>query len=349
MSIMPSQRVDIVDPLQSTELCDWLEDAKGSTIFHSTSWARVLAESYGYKPVCVVLSERGNCRGCLPVIEVDSAITGRRGVCVSFSDYCGALIESPGDFKLLFDNLLEYGRIRRWRHIEFRGESCLGDAEPSKVYAHHVVELSDDEAVMLSRLRNSTARNIQKAVKEGVTIDIGRGLEALLDFYHLHCLTRRRQGLPPQPRSYFEKLHEHVIAKGLGFTALARQGNITVAGMVCLHFGRNAIYKYGASDTDFQHLRANNLLFWETMKKCGREGFDYFSLGRTDLDNEGLLNFKNGWGGTMTSLNYYRYDLARSRFVCDRERNLKACREVLKRLPVKVLRMLGEFAYRHVG
>ena len=346
---MPNPRIDLIDPLKGTELGDWLEDARGSTIFHSTSWARVLAESYGYRPVYLVLSERGSCKGCLPVIEVDSAITGKRGVCVSFSDYCGALVENPDDFKLLFDNLLEYGRIRRWRYIEFRGESCLGDAKPSRVYAHHLIELAKDEGVMLSRLRNSTARNIQKAVKEGVAVDIGGALEGVLDFYQLHCLTRRRQGLPPQPRSYFEKLHEHVIARGLGFTALARQGSITVAGMVCLHFGRNAIYKYGASDTDFQHLRANNLLFWETMKKCGREGFNCLSLGRTDLDNEGLLHFKNGWGGKMTNLNYYRYDLATSRFVCDRERDLKACREVLKRLPVNVLRVLGEFAYRHVG
>lgn len=349
MPIMPNPRVDLIDPLKSAELGGWLEDAEGSTIFHSTNWARVLAECYGYHPVYLVLSEGGSCKGCLPVIEVDSAITGKRGVCVSFSDYCGALVQHRDHFKLLFDNLLEYGRVRRWRYVEFRGESSLCDALPSKVYAHHLIELSSDERMMLSRLRNSTARSIQKAVKEGVAVDIGCSLQGVLDFYLLHCLTRRRQGLPPQPRSYFEKLHEHVISRGLGFTALARQDSVTVAGMVCLHFGRNAIYKYGASDTDFQHLRANNLLFWETMKKCSREGFNALSLGRTDLDNEGLLHFKNGWGGQMTSLNYNRYDLVKNRFVCGRERNLTACREVLKRLPVNVLRMLGAFAYRHVG
>ena len=90
-------------------------------------------------------------------------------------------------------------------------------------------------------------------------------------------------------------------------------------------------------------------MLWEAIKSCAREGCRSFSLGRTDLDNEGLLTFKNGWGGNRTVLNYYRYDFASNSFVCGRERNVDAYRELLRKLPIGLLkdaRHLGLPAYR---
>lgn len=341
--------VAIVNPLEHPDWNEALLCRGQGTIFHSANWARLLADCYGHQPAYLSLSEHGAFRGCLPAMEVNSVLTGRRGICLSFSDYCGSLVEGPGDFQLLFDGILELGRKSGWRYAEFRGEAFLDKELPARVYAHHLLELSGDERSMHSRLRENTARNIRKAVKEGVTVDICQSLQGVRDFYRLHCLTRKRHGVPPQPSRFFDKLHEHVISQGFGFTALARQGQVPVAGIICLHFGSNAVYKYGASDTRFQHLRANNLVFWEAIKRCAGEGFRSFSLGRTDLDNEGLLAFKNGWGASRTVLNYYRYDFAASGFVCNRERNLEVYRNVLRKLPVNVLRMLGKLAYRHMG
>lgn len=340
----------IVKVIASTcsRLNDWLATQQDSTIFHSCDWSGVLEETYGYHPLYFTLEKSGRYCGCLPVMEVLSRFTGKRGVCLSFSDYCGSIVQNEEDFKLLFDSVVSYGRSRKWRYIEFRGEAFLAKETPSKIYSHHVIELSPDDDFMLSRIRKSTVRNIHKAVKEGVTVEMSSTLDGIMQFYKLHCLTRKRQGLPPQPEKYFKKLHEKIICRNLGFTGLARQGDVMVAGLVCLHFGIHAIYKYGASDAELQHLRANNLLFWETMRTCSRQGFRYFSLGRTDLENNGLLNFKNGWGGKKSDLNYYRYDVAAARFSCVKEVSW-GVKVLLKRMPVCVLRLLGELAYPHLG
>ena len=319
-----------------------------STVFHSANWARLLAESYGYHPSYLTLSEGGAFRGCLPLMEVQSILTGRRGVCLSFSDCCEALARGAGDFRLLYDSVLELGRMSGWRYVEFRGEPYLSGETPARVYAHHAIELGD-EGVMHSRLRKGTASSIKKAVKDGVSVEISSSLQGVRDFYRLHCMTRRRHGLPPQPGGFFDKLHEHVISQGLGFTALARHGEIPVAGVVCLHFGENAVYKYGASDEAFKQLSGTNLALWETIKHCAAQGMRSLSLGRTDLDNEGLLTFKNGWGAHKTVLNYYRYEFGCRGFVCERERDLKLFKRVLRLLPVDLLRLIGRFAYRHLG
>jgi hypothetical protein len=344
-----SAKVAVVNPLMNPGWNDLLLGRGQGTIFHSANWARLLADSYGYHPAYFTLSEQGAFKGCLPVMEVDSFLTGRRGVCLSFADYCGSLVKGPDEFQLLFESILELGRMSGWRYAEFRGEEFLGRETAAKVYAHHQLELSGDERVMHARLRENTARNIRKAQKEGVTVEMGRSLEDLRDFYRLHCLTRKRLGVPPQPYRFFEKLHEHVISQGFGFTALARHGETVVAAVVCLHFGDHAVYKYGASDLKYQQLRANNLLFWEAIKRCAAEGFRYFSFGRTDLDNEGLLSFKDGWGGSRTDLKYYRYDFATSGFTGNGDHNTEIYRNLLRKLPVALLRALGKLAYRHMG
>jgi len=346
---MSALKINLVNPVEASEWNNELVSYGECTIFHSANWARLLADTYGYRPVYFTLSEQGLFKGCLPVMEVVSTFTGKRGVCLSFSDYCGSIVEGRDNFKLLFDSVLELGRISGWRYVEFRGENFLCNEMPRKIYAHHTIELSHDEELMLSRVRKSTARSIKKAVKEGVKVDICNSLQAVRDFYRLHCLTRRRHGLPPQPKSFFDKLHEHVISQRLGFTALARIGNVIVAGVVCLHFGRNAVYKYGASDVEFQYLRANNLVFWEMIKECARNGFDFCSLGRTDLRDEGLLVFKDGWGGMRTYMHYNRFDFVTNRFTRESDEHGRYYRNWFKKLPVNFLRILGDIGYRHMG
>ena len=188
-----TEKVAVVNPLKNPDWNSMLIKCGQGTIFHSANWARLLSDSYGYQPEYLTVSGNGTLKGCLPVMEVNSFLTGRRGVSLSFSDYCGSLVTGPEEFQPLFERTLELGRKNGWRYMEFRGEKFLNNELPAKVYAHHLLELSPDELVMHSRLRESTARNIRKAVKEGVTVDICRSLQGVRDFYSMHCLTRKRQ------------------------------------------------------------------------------------------------------------------------------------------------------------
>lgn len=346
----PSQEIAVVNPTTDDRWNENIAKFESSTIFHTSNWAHLLAECYGFKPKYLTLFDEGVLRCCLPLMEVNSIFTGRRAVSLSFSDYCGALLNEKKDFRMLLGHALQLGKANRWSYLEFRGEQQLEGENAAKLYAHHEIELQANAEVMQSRLRESTARNIRKAIKEGITVIMDQSSDAVEEYYRLHCVTRRRQGVPPQPFEFFQKVHQHLIAKGLGFTALACQGQTIIAGIICLHFGRRAIYKYGASDLNFQHLRANNLLLWESIKRCAREGCRYFSLGRTDLDNEGLITFKNGWGGAVTTLSYHRYDFASSRFLArDQQCSSHGYKILLQRLPIAALRFLGRIAYRHMG
>jgi lipid II:glycine glycyltransferase (peptidoglycan interpeptide bridge formation enzyme) len=48
-------------------------------------------------------------------------------------------------------------------------------------------------------------------------------------------------------------------------------------------------------------------LMWTAIQEAKSDGLVEFDMGRTDLSNEGLLTFKDHWGGTRSTLAYMRY------------------------------------------
>jgi len=342
--------VTVVNPLEHLQWNQLIQDSGQGSIFHTSNWARVLAETYDYHPAYVMLTKQGDFCGCLPIMEVKSILTGKRGVCLSFSDCCGAVAHSRDDFNLLLESVLALGKMSGWRYIEFRGEPYLTQQASSEEYVYHDLEILPDIAKMQSRLRKGTSSSIRKAEREGVKITVSKSLEDVREFYRLHCLTRRRHGMPPQPASFFDRLHQYLICEDLGFAVLAHHQQRVVAGLICLHFGDQAVWKYGASDDAYKQLGANNLVLWETIKICAARGFKTMSLGRTDRDNDGLISFKNGWGAVKTCINYYRYNFATRGFISSGKKHTSSSyRKIFRYLPVDVLRTIGNIAYRHIG
>jgi hypothetical protein len=339
----------IVNPIEIENWDEQIYGLSGSSFFHGRAWAKVLAQSYGYRPV--YFTEKEGCLAAvIPMMEVSSFLTGKRAVSLPFTDYCEPLVPHVEVSKVLLEAIIQEGRRRQWRYIELRGGAdFLGDGPASTWFYRHVLDLMPGEATLYKSLRDSTRRNIKKAEKEGVTVRFETTLEALRDFYRLNCLTRREHGLPPQPWHFFANLHEEILSKGKGAVALAAFRGHSIAANVYLHSNGEAIYKYGASDKAWQNLRAANLVMWEAIKHYSGEGFRSLCFGRTEPGNEGLRQFKSGWGTEESILNYYRYDLAADAFVPGPKTVSARANHVFSRMPIPALRAIGGLLYRHMG
>ena len=341
--------LNIINPLEYPNWDELLLTNENCSFFHSPSWARVLCESYTYKPLYFTSIANGKLSALIPIMEIKSLLTGRRGVSLPFTDYCQPIVTDKSHFQEIIDSLVAYGKKAGWKYIEWRGgEGYFQDTVHSSFYYGHTLDLTQNEQELLSSFRSSTNRNIKKAIREGVNVKISNSLESIKAFYRLNCITRKHHGLPPQPYYFFKKIYEHIISGKKGFVALASFRKRTIAGAVYFHFGSNAIYKYGASDRDFQHLRANNLVMWEAIKWYAQNGFKHFSFGRTDLDHEGLLQFKRGWGAKEETINYYKFDLTKNAFIKESS-GIKTSYPLLKIMPLPLLKLAGRLLYRHVG
>jgi hypothetical protein len=319
------------------------------SFFHTGSWARVLSESYRYRPHYFV-SENGTLDGIIPFMEIRSFVTGKRGVSLPFTDYSAPIIGGEQDVKESLHSIIRHGKASGWRYIEVRNPLSFPDSIPAfATYLGHVLDLTGTEEFVKAGLRDSTKRNIKKAVKEGVTVEGFTTEESVREFYRLNCLTRKEHGLPPQPFLFFQKIYEHVISRGFGFVALASYKGVNIAGTVCFHYGEKAIYKYGASNRAYQQLRANNLAMWEAIRLSIRQGCRSFCFGRTEPENRGLRQFKSGWGTKEQTIRYYRYDLRIDTFIRGKPYGHAFYNKIFNAMPVSFSRVAGEILYRHVG
>lgn len=341
---------EIIDPVQYPAWDDLLLSHDGYSFFHSSYWARVLRESYGYTPLYFTTFRHGSVLTLIPLMEVKSPFTGSRGVSLPFTDYCDPIVPEGQDLRSVTDCLAAYGRKRGWKYIELRCRNNSNEQDISSSYYYgHVLTLSPDEEKMRSGLRDSTRRNIGKAEKSGVEVIIDRSAQALAEFTRLNCVTRRSHGIPPQPGRFFKSLYDHIIAKGHGCIARAVFQKKTIAGALYLHIGKKAVYKYGASDKAYQSLRANNLVMWKAITWYARNGFKSLCFGRSEPENSGLLQFKSGWGADEHCIRYYRYDLQKGEFM-KRATHVKGLHNnIFNKMPVPLLRMAGSLLYKHIG
>jgi CelD/BcsL family acetyltransferase involved in cellulose biosynthesis len=359
----------VINPLEYPNWDGLLAAHQNCSFFHSCAWARVLHETYGHAPHYFCTFADRKLQALLPVMEVSSKLTSRRGVSLPFSDFCLPL-GADKDVAALFEAALEYGKGRKWKYLECRNDYLPlneVDATSSVSFYAHVVELRErssqslvgrsspragdglSEDTLFKQLDSAVRRAIRKAENAGVQVEFGSSPDAVTTFYSLHCQTRKRHGLPPQPFRFFENIAQYVLAAGHGCVATARADGKAIAASLFFNFGSEAIYKFGASDYASQHLRPNNLVMWEAIKRCAANGFARLHLGRTSIANEGLRRFKLGFGAREEKLEYRKYDFAKRAFVTSEDRAESWLNHVFRRFPPSLLRLSGEVLYPHLS
>lgn len=340
----------LLDPLAFESWDAQVATHPRATIFHSAAWARVLHETYGHTPYYLGRMEAGGVSALLPIMEVASVVTGKRGVALPFTDYCPPLAIDEAAAARNWELALALGRERGWKYFECRGPYGVpADARPALSFYGHELDLAIPEKTLFAGLDAGVRRAIRKAQAESIIIEIKTDLDSVRSYYALHCQTRRRHGVPPQPFRFFASIHRHLLARSLGCVIQVRRSGRIIASSVFFHFGRRAIFKFGASDHNYQSLRPNSLLMWEAIKWHAAHGFDTLHFGRTSLANAGLRRFKLGFGTREQRIDNFRFDFRKGDFVTTPDRAEGGANAVFRRLPLPLLRVLGAALYPHLA
>jgi hypothetical protein len=70
--------IQIINPIEYPGWDELLLTSTQSTFFHTSAWAKVLSESYKYKPLYFTIIEKGMLSALIPVMEINSFLTGKR-------------------------------------------------------------------------------------------------------------------------------------------------------------------------------------------------------------------------------------------------------------------------------
>ena len=335
-----------IDPLRDRRWRDLTERCERSSLFHSVEWLEALRRTYGYEPVAFTDAGPDEpLRNAILFCRVKSWLTGGRLVALPFSDHCEPLLDSPGMFTALLESLKPMVGSR-CRYVELRPLHTVVNVEgfsPTANFIAHSIDLRPDLDVILERLhKNHARRAIRKALRSGVAVEAGRSRELLADFYALHAMTRRRHGAPLQPYRWFQNLLDCLSDRITIY--MARLGRQPAATILTARHKTTLMFKYGCMDPAYNRLGGTPHLFWKAIQEAKQQGLVLFDLGRSDIDNEGLIAFKDHLGATRTSLTYYRYPPQQPQQWLP-----QIASSVYARTPAPLQRALSTRLYKHFG
>jgi CelD/BcsL family acetyltransferase involved in cellulose biosynthesis len=313
--------------------------------YHHPAWTATITDAYGFEPFAFAVRDAsGAVVGGVPFVSIGGRVRRKRWVALPFTDACPPLTTPGLPTETLASLVSEAREERGVAAVEIRGPlgSQLG-AEAQRGVVHTLELSSPDE--LFSGFQSQVRRNIRKAERSDLSSRLAETEDDLTSVYfRLHADTRRRLGVPTQPRRFFEAVWRQMMEPGLGFTLLAYHGDTPVAGAVFLEWNGRIIYKFGASDHRHWALRPNNLIFWEAIRQGCERGAKILDFGRSDMDDEGLRAFKRSWGAVEEPLVYTTLGRAKDEAGAgSAERLLKP---LLRRAPTWVGRGLGQAFYR---
>ena len=256
-----------------------------------------------------------------------------------------------GSFAEMVDYLLKLNRERSFKYSELRPRSSLAVCSEklfqSESYAFHAIDLRPTGDELYRGLhKDSIRRKVTRAEREGLTYARGTTDTLLRDFYTLFVLTRKRHGVPPSPFQWFRNLIDCLGDKAE--IRIASKDGVPTAGLFMLKHGRTVVYKYGASDERFSNLGGTPFLFWKAISESKATGFEEMDLGRSDLDNEGLIVFKSRLGGARSDLHYWRLPVKAAK-PANTLPGLEMAKKLFAIVPDSVRIGIGNLLYKHLG
>jgi CelD/BcsL family acetyltransferase involved in cellulose biosynthesis len=341
-----------LDPILDDRWEDLVTSHPSSSVFHNRGWLSALVQTYGYRPIALTSTPPGEkLSDGIVFCEVNSWITGSRLVSLPFADHSDPLLNEGGGSFELADWLRTAWQQKKWKYIELRPLSGeMHQASPlvaSHSFWFHTLDLSPPlEQIFHNFHKNCIQRRIRRAERERLSYEKGCSAEIVDDFYRLLLITRRRHKLLPQPRGWFQNLIACMSPNAE--IRLVRKGDVPIAAMLTLRNRRTVVYKYGCSDEKFHHLAGMPYLFWKMIEESKAANAEEVDFGRTDLENEGLIRFKDRFGTVRKRINYFRYPQSGE----ERDNAALGFNSTLRlfsAMPYAISSKAGQLVYRHIG
>lgn len=306
--------------------------------FHLIAWKRTIEQVFGYEPHYLMALRGQEVEGILPLFLVRNFLMGRALISSPFAVYGGVLANSAEAREALGERVRQLGNELGVQHIELRNayaDQCVATPNVSR-YVTFTYDIGPKEDDMLRAMDASTRNKVRKSQKQPFASRIVRNPE---NFERLYSKNLRRLGTPAFPREHFTALMNH-FGPMVDVREIVVGDKVVAASFNFIFRDQMHIY-YSASDPGYNHLAANNYMYWDHLLWARRNGY-VFDFGRSKKDT-GVFEFKRHWGATMRELPYEMLLVKRKELPNFSPTNPKfqLAIRVWQRLPLPVTRMLG--------
>jgi FemAB-related protein (PEP-CTERM system-associated) len=329
----------------------FVQATPSATFFHRSGWAGVIETSFGHATHYAYAEQDGAIVGVLPLARMKTKLFGDVLASTPFCVYGGPVATTPEALAALTQHAIELraklgAPVLEFRRIDTVDEGFLGRPPLYFTFRKPIVITGDDVKDQEKNIPRKQRAEVRKGLKKGLTSVSNSDIATL---HRVYAESVRNLGSPVFPRKYFQALAD-AFPEAHDVTTVLHEGR-AVASVLNFHFREEVLPYYGGGTREARGLSANEVMYWEVMRRAGKErGAEKFDFGRSKIDT-GAFAFKKNFGFEATEL-HYCYRLADGAKVPDNNPNnpkYKAVIALWKRLPVPVANILGPPLVRGLG
>ena len=165
-----------------------------------------------------------------------------------------------------------------------------------------VLDISKDEAQILSEMRPNTRRAVRKGEKEGITIETSSDPAAVKEFYDIQLETAKRHGFFAFGESFLTKQFAAFARTDNVILYTAKLGKDILAQNFMIFYGNEASYHYGVSTALGTKHPGAPLLHMQAMRDARTRGIKRYNFWGIVDENDtkhrfyGVSRFKRSFG-----------------------------------------------------
>lgn len=344
-------QITIQKNIFNAKIIEFIETNEKATIYHHPAWLRALEKSFGHEVYYLLIQNSSkSIDGILPLMVINSPLTGRRITSLPFSTYCDPIINEESLQQVLRFLKEQFGR---YNNFEMRTLSDFQDKltnfQINSDYCTHILELNDSlDKTFLKFHPTSVRASIRRAEKNNLSINWDTSKLNLKIFYQLELQLRKRRLLPPIPFNFFKNVFEECSKFNLISIPVIYKDKLPIAAGLILHFKDKFYLEYTASKKRYLNFYPNHKLFFEVIKKAHNSGAKYVDFGRTDLTNFSLMTFKEKWATIKKPIFIYNYPNISFKVRGSKSSLIRSLLRLNRFLPNKFLDLEGKFFYKHI-
>lgn len=292
----------IATPAEQHDWDQFVTQHSESTPYHLFAWGLAVKTAYGHNTLYLMAMQNNTIVGVLPAIIFSKPFAKPSLCSLPFCDVAGVLANDLEIEQALITFATEQLNEHQALQLELRtSETNSLEPELFQQKVRMLLDLPQNSETLWTGFKSKLRSQIRKAEKNGLTADIAQTQNHLDGFYQVFSRNMRDLGSPVHSKKWFNALLKY-YGDNLLIANVYHQDKVIGAGIV-LFCGNKACIPWASTNSDFNRLAPNMLLYWTLLKAVTDLKIDIFDFGRSTF-NEGTYKFKAQWGAKPQLLNW---------------------------------------------
>ena len=293
---------DLADRREAAWIDGFVADHPEGTIFHRPQWGRAVELGCGARSHYLIAEKSGHIAGCLPLSEVRSRLFGNALVSAGFATGGGILAHDEAVAAALAAAAWSLAQARGCSSAELRGGPIPHDwAALEGSYTNFDRDLPGDAAALLASIPRRQRAEIRRALASPLETTAGRGARDRQAHFQVYAESVRNLGTPVFPRRLYEAALDE-FGEDADIVTVWIEGR-PLASMLSFYFKDVCQPYWGGGTASARRTRANDLIYFEVMRRGLERGCIRADFGRSKLGT-GPWKRKKIWGFRDTPLIY---------------------------------------------